>query len=155
MGMVYQVYVRPDRVKTAEMIRTAIDGGCRWVRLALPADPRALLVTVDSNIGDFRQSVEKLKGTTGDAEPGRRMQPFTTFAPPHDPSLNWEDLDWLQRVAQDVPIYLKGVSSVEVGAVLTLGLTSRTSGSRTSAASKGASCPTTAAVSWIGTASAR
>lgn len=155
MGMVYQVYVRPDRVKTAEMIRTAIDGGCRWVRLALPADPRALLVTVDSNIGDFRQSVEKLKGTTGDAEPGRRMQPFTTFAPPHDPSLNWDDLDWLQGIAQDVPIYLKGVSSVEVGAVLTLGLTSRTSESRTSAASKGASCPTTAAVSWIGTVSAR
>jgi L-lactate dehydrogenase (cytochrome) len=29
MGMVYQVYVRPDRVKTAAMVREAIDGGCQ------------------------------------------------------------------------------------------------------------------------------
>ena len=29
LGMVYQVYVRPDRSKTGELIRTAIDGGCR------------------------------------------------------------------------------------------------------------------------------
>lgn len=31
MGMVYQVYVRPDRQKTATNIRMAIDGGCRSV----------------------------------------------------------------------------------------------------------------------------
>lgn len=42
------------------------------------------------------------------------MEPFRTFAPPHDPSLNWKDIAWLKEVADGVPIYLKGVSSVEV-----------------------------------------
>lgn len=76
---------------------------------------RALLFTVDSNVGDFRQSVEKMKGTTGDAKPGRKMGPFTDHShSPHDASLNWKDVAWLREVAGDVPVYLKGVSSVEV-----------------------------------------
>ena len=29
MGMVFQVYVRKDREKNKEVIREAIDGGCR------------------------------------------------------------------------------------------------------------------------------
>jgi L-lactate dehydrogenase (cytochrome) len=29
MGMVFQVYVRKDREKNKEVIRQAIDGGCR------------------------------------------------------------------------------------------------------------------------------
>lgn len=29
MGMVYQVYVRADRDKTASLVREAIDGGCQ------------------------------------------------------------------------------------------------------------------------------
>lgn len=75
----------------------------------------ALLLTVDSNVGDFRQSVEKIKGTTGSAEPGRKMEPFNNYSPPpHDSSLNWNDLKWLKEVANGVPIYLKGVSSIEV-----------------------------------------
>lgn len=76
---------------------------------------RALLLTVDSNVGDLRQGVEKMKGMTGSAEPGKRMGPFTEFTlTSHDPALNWEDLTWLKEVAGDVPIYLKGVSSIEV-----------------------------------------
>ena len=72
-------------------------------------------MTVDSNTGDFRQSVEKMKGTTGSAEPGRKMEPFTKFTHnPHDPRLNWADLEWLKGLAGDVPIYLKGVSDIEV-----------------------------------------
>ncbi|WVR06147.1 hypothetical protein IAU60_003177 [Kwoniella sp. DSM 27419] len=75
----------------------------------------ALLLTVDSNVGDFRQGVEKMKGTTGSAEEGRKFGPFTKFTNgPHDPCLNWNDLEWLKGVAGDVPIYLKGVSSIEV-----------------------------------------
>ncbi|OCF32007.1 hypothetical protein I316_06393 [Kwoniella heveanensis BCC8398] len=103
MGMVFQVYVREDREKNAEVIREAIEGGCQ-----------ALLLTVDSNVGDHRQSVEKMKGTTGSAEEGRKFGPFTKFTHgPHDPRLNWKDLDWLKAVAGDVPIYLKGVSHIE------------------------------------------
>lgn len=76
---------------------------------------RALLLTVDSNVGDFRQHVEKMKGTMGSAEEGRKFGPFTKFEHgPHDPRLNWGDLAWLKEIAGDVPIYLKGVSSIEV-----------------------------------------
>jgi len=76
---------------------------------------RALLLTVDSNVGDLRQEVEKMKGMTLSAEPGKKMGPFTEFTlTSHDPALNWEDLKWLKDVAGDVPIYMKGVSSIEV-----------------------------------------
>ncbi|WVQ99128.1 hypothetical protein IAU59_006260 [Kwoniella sp. CBS 9459] len=103
MGMVFQVYVRSDREKNEQVVREAIEGGCQ-----------ALLLTVDSNVGDFRQKVEKMKGTTGSAEEGRKFGPFTTFNHSyHDSRLNWNDLEWLKRVAGDVPIYLKGVSSIE------------------------------------------
>ena len=73
-------------------------------------------MTVDSNVGDLRQEVEKMKGMTGSAEPGKKMGPFTEFTlTSHDPALNWEDLTWLKEVAGDVPIYMKGVASIEVG----------------------------------------
>jgi hypothetical protein len=76
---------------------------------------RALLLTVDSNVGDLRQEVEKMKGMTLSAEPGKKMGPFTEFTlTSHDPALNWEDLTWLKEVAGNVPIYMKGVSSIEV-----------------------------------------
>ena len=42
------------------------------------------------------------------------MGPIQIFSGPHDPSLNWGDLKWLKEVAGDVPIYLKGISSVDV-----------------------------------------
>jgi isopentenyl diphosphate isomerase/L-lactate dehydrogenase-like FMN-dependent dehydrogenase len=76
---------------------------------------RALLLTVDSNVGDLRQHVEKIKGTTGSAEPGRKMGAFDNFAHvSHDPTLSWEDVKWLKSIAGHIPVYLKGVSSVDV-----------------------------------------
>jgi hypothetical protein len=43
------------------------------------------------------------------------MGPFTDHShSPHDASLNWKDVEWLKGIAGDVPVYLKGVSSVEV-----------------------------------------
>jgi L-lactate dehydrogenase (cytochrome) len=87
---------------------------------------RALLLTVDSNVGDLRQEVEKMKGMTLSAEPGKKMGPFTEFTlTSHDPALNWEDLTWLKEVAGDVPIYMKGVSSIEVSESLVPDLTIR------------------------------
>jgi L-lactate dehydrogenase (cytochrome) len=89
---------------------------------------RALLLTVDSNVGDLRQEVEKMKGMTLSAEPGKKMGPFTEFTlTSHDPALNWEDLTWLKEVAGDVPIYMKGVSSIEVSESLVPDLTNRIS----------------------------
>jgi hypothetical protein len=125
---------------------------CSATRTGLTGS-RALLLTVDSNIGDFRQSVEKMKGTTGSAEPGRRMEPFTDFGHGvHDPHLNWNDLKWLKGIAGDIPIYLKGVSSLEVstsrqkGALTVL----RTCTLRLIMESKVASCQTTGEDSSIG-----
>jgi hypothetical protein len=60
------------------------------------------------------------------AEPGKKMGPFTEFTlTSHDPALNWEDLTWLKEVAGDVPIYMKGVSSIEVSESLVPDLTIR------------------------------
>lgn len=71
------------------------------------------MLTVDSNILGHRQTNEKNKGTKGDASPGIRSSPNTEFAPYHDAKLNWDDLEWLRKVAKGKPIYLKGVCSVE------------------------------------------
>jgi L-lactate dehydrogenase (cytochrome) len=71
----------------------------------------ALLLTVDTNILGHRQTNEKLKGTTGDAEPGIRAGASTEWPAYHDARLNWKDLEWLKGLARGTPIYLKGVSS--------------------------------------------
>lgn len=76
--------------------------------------PRALILTVDSAIGDHRQKTEKMRGTKGDAEAGIRMGPHIGQSPYHDPRLNWEDLKWLKELAKGTPIYLKGVSHIDV-----------------------------------------
>jgi L-lactate dehydrogenase (cytochrome) len=69
---------------------------------------------VDSNVGDLRQSTEKLKGSTGSVEAGRRMDPFTDPPGYHDPTQSWEDIAKLQKLAPGVPIYLKGVCHIDV-----------------------------------------
>ncbi|WRT67533.1 uncharacterized protein IL334_004505 [Kwoniella shivajii] len=102
MGLVYQVYLQKDRSKHEAQVREAVERGCQ-----------ALLLTVDSNVGDLRQSTEKLKGTTGDLEPGRRMEPFTDPPGYHDPTQEWEDLAKLKELASGVPIYLKGVCHID------------------------------------------
>ncbi|GFZ48900.1 hypothetical protein JCM24511_06649 [Saitozyma sp. JCM 24511] len=104
MGMVYQVYFQRDRSKTEAQVRQAVEGGVD-----------ALVLTVDSNVGDNRQSTEKLKGSRFSAEPGPRMGPITETPTFHDPSLNWDDIPWLQSLAQGLPIYLKGVCHIDVG----------------------------------------
>jgi L-lactate dehydrogenase (cytochrome) len=128
MGMVYQVYFQRDRSKTEAQVRQAVEGGVKWVTVTRTdtvhwyvlsnADrASALVLTVDSNVGDNRQSTEKLKGSRFSAEPGPRMGPITETPTFHDPSLNWDDIVWLQSLAQGLPIYLKGVCHIDVGAV--------------------------------------
>ncbi|WWC62286.1 uncharacterized protein I303_104882 [Kwoniella dejecticola CBS 10117] len=102
MGMVYQVYLSRDREKNVEQLQQVLEGGCQ-----------ALLLTVDSNVGDHRQVTEKLKGTKGDAEPGIRMGPIENEDQWHDSSQNWDDLQFIQKHAPGLPIYLKGVSHIE------------------------------------------
>jgi hypothetical protein len=78
--------------------------------------------------------VEKMKGMTLSAEPGKKMGPFTEFTlTAHDPALNWEDLTWLKEVAGDVPIYMKGVSSIEVSHLPSKQLASSTKSKRQTA----------------------
>lgn len=75
---------------------------------------RALILTVDSNVGDHRQSTEKLKGTRGNAEPGIKTGPFVDDDRYHDARQNWDDLIWLKELAKGIPIYLKGVCHIDV-----------------------------------------
>ncbi len=72
------------------------------------------MLTVDSNVGDLRQTTEKLKGTRGSAEPGIKMDEFTEGDAWHDTALNWDDLVWLKGFAGDLPVYLKGVCHIDV-----------------------------------------
>ncbi|WRT68148.1 uncharacterized protein IL334_005123 [Kwoniella shivajii] len=101
MGMVYQVYLSRDRQKNVEQITEAVNGGVQ-----------ALILTVDSNVGDHRQSTEKLKGAKGDIEPGIRMGPIETTDMWHDSSQNWGDLKFIKDLAPGIPIYLKGVCDI-------------------------------------------
>ncbi|KAL7419471.1 hypothetical protein Q5752_006309 [Cryptotrichosporon argae] len=102
MGMVYQVYFENDRSKTEARVREAVAGGVQ-----------ALLLTVDSNVGDHRQTTEKLKGTREEAEPGIKMGPFTETDQFHDARQSWRDLEWLKSLAPGLRIYLKGVCHID------------------------------------------
>lgn len=107
-----------------------------WV---LNADVRALLLTVDSAVGDLRQAASKFNGVKGDASPGARMDPITQVPPYHDPTMDWnEHIDDLKALAGDLPIYLKGVCHIDVSLLLSPDLDRwlkcRMSGSRTSMA---------------------
>lgn len=132
MGMVYQVYFQRDRSKTEAQVREAVEGGVQCVHTAEQRDPpdstdhyrRALVLTVDSNVGDNRQSTEKLKGSRGSAERGVHMDPITTTPTFHDSRLNWTDIPWLQELADGLPIYLKGVCHIDVSVICSVGLVS-------------------------------
>ena len=76
------------------------------------------MLTVDCAVLGHRQSTDKLIGTKNDAEPGIRMKPFEEWPPYHDPRLNWEDLGWLKELAGGIPIYLKGISHIDVSCIL-------------------------------------
>nr|XP_031858191.1 uncharacterized protein CI109_006433 [Kwoniella shandongensis]KAA5525263.1 hypothetical protein CI109_006433 [Kwoniella shandongensis] len=102
MGMVYQVYYQEERSKTEDQVREAVAGGCR-----------ALLLTVDSAVGDLRQTTSKMNGVKGDVEPGIKRGEFTATPPYHDARLNWDDLPRLKELAAGVPIYLKGVCHID------------------------------------------
>jgi isopentenyl diphosphate isomerase/L-lactate dehydrogenase-like FMN-dependent dehydrogenase len=36
----------------------------------------------------------------------------------YDASLNWSDVDWIKRHAGDLPVYIKGIATVEVSGVI-------------------------------------
>jgi L-lactate dehydrogenase (cytochrome) len=120
MGMVYQVYLQEERSKSDALVEEAIAGGCQCVyRPLLPSvrdanRHRALILTVDSNVHDFRQSNEKLKGTRGDASPGAKMGVFDDTDKYHDARQCWDDIPRLKELAKGRPIYLKGVCHIDV-----------------------------------------
>ena len=76
--------------------------------------PRALFLTVDTNVLGSRETTDRIKGSSGDASPGVRMGPFTDYPAYHDARQCWDDLPWLKSLAKGIPIYLKGVCDIEV-----------------------------------------
>ena len=56
-----------------------------------------------------------------DVAAGPRMEPFTDFPPYHDARQCWNDLPWLKELAKGVPIYLKGVCTIDVSAIASTG----------------------------------
>jgi 4-hydroxymandelate oxidase len=109
--MWFQLYVFRDRGLTEELVRRAVESGFR-----------AILVTVDAPLlgsreADVRNRFELPEGLTiASVEAGQVAAPGRAagsglaayFADLLDPSLGWEDLEWLVGLS-DLPVAVKGV----------------------------------------------
>ncbi|ORX35178.1 L-mandelate dehydrogenase [Kockovaella imperatae] len=102
LALAYQVYVQTERSRTEVLVKEAVERGVQ-----------ALLLTADTNVLGCRETTDRIKGVTGNVSPGARMGPFTEYPAYHDAKQCWADLPWLKRLAGDIPIYLKGVCTIE------------------------------------------
>jgi len=103
----YQLYVNPDRSKTASIIKEAERGGVK-----------ALFVTVDApSLGRRERDMRnKFKSESATLQKGSNIQrnqgvavALSQFI---DPSLNWSDIKWLRSVTS-LKIVLKGIQTAE------------------------------------------
>lgn len=96
-----QLYVNRDRQKATALIK-------RVIRLGVCA----LFVTVDSPVLGKRELDDRLKGeaTITLNLPGTAKVASSGLL---NPTLTWEDLAWIRKLAGKLPIVLKGVHTVE------------------------------------------
>lgn len=113
----FQLYVQRDREFTKDMVQRAVAAGCK-----------AVCVTVDTPVlgnryGQLSFGLPKgmecvhLRGlrAPGSAQvTGHKAKRANIYDALFDPSFNWNDLEWLRRVA-GVPVLVKGVLSAEDG----------------------------------------
>jgi len=113
----FQLYVQRDREFTKNMVQRAVAAGCK-----------AVCVTVDTPVlgnryGQLSFGLPKgmecvhLRGmkAPGSAQvTGHKTKRANIYDALFDPSFNWNDLEWLRKVA-GVPVLVKGVLSAEDG----------------------------------------
>ena len=113
----FQLYVQRDREFTKDMVQRAVAAGCK-----------AVCVTVDTPVlgnryGQLSFGLPKgmecvhLRGmkAPGSAQvTGHKTKRANIYDALFDPSFNWNDLEWLRKVA-GVPVLVKGVLSAEDG----------------------------------------
>eukprot|EP01095_Lingulamoeba_sp_RSL-Kostka_P014008 TRINITY_DN596_c0_g3_i2.p1 TRINITY_DN596_c0_g3~~TRINITY_DN596_c0_g3_i2.p1 ORF type:complete len:279 (+),score=112.78 TRINITY_DN596_c0_g3_i2:125-961(+) len=108
----FQLYVNQDRNVTKNIIKMAEEYGCK-----------ALFVTVDAPCLGKREKDMRHKFTAEAPDMGKKVngdnieknrnqgtaKSISSFI---DPSLNWNDLEWIRSVT-DLPIVLKGIQCAE------------------------------------------
>src|ERR1035441_10376782 len=88
----FQLYVQKDRGFTRNLVQAAEDSGCR-----------ALCITVDSPTFGARNREDHAKSELPERElPNLQGKDYL------DPTLTWEDIDWLRSFARR-PVLLKGI----------------------------------------------
>ena len=110
----FQLYVHEDRAIAEEMVRMAVDAGCRAIVLTVDVPHLGLRERDVRNDMDawFPNDVQmdNLTRASSGAHPGSELfDPNSLF---FDASLSWRDLEWLSGLS-DVPVVIKGVMTAE------------------------------------------
>lgn len=113
----FQLYVYKDREVTREIIHRAEAAGCK-----------AIVVTVDAPVLGTRErdvrnqfnlpeglTVKNLLPAGKENLPLIESSGLSAYVQTHlDPSLNWNDLDWIKKTTK-LPVLIKGIASAEDG----------------------------------------
>ncbi|KAK4705069.1 L-lactate dehydrogenase (cytochrome), partial [Phenoliferia sp. Uapishka_3] len=101
-GLIYQIYINRDRKKTEQLMKEAVDGGVRGFFLTVDSP------TLGNREADFRE-----QGLAGSMDDKPHDQPNRDVFGYYDTSVTWNDLSWIKKHANNLPVYIKGVATVE------------------------------------------
>jgi 4-hydroxymandelate oxidase len=110
----FQLYVHEDRGISQEMVRMAVDAGCRALVLTVDVPHLGLRERDVKNDMDawFPEDIQmdNLVSATAGTHPGSELfDPNSLF---FDASLSWRDLEWLRGLSE-LPVVIKGVMTAE------------------------------------------
>jgi 4-hydroxymandelate oxidase len=101
----FQLFIKPDRAVTQELVERAQDAGCR-----------ALCVTADDPITGVRdwsrraaRSLPRVERPNGPGGSSAKFEPGgDRYTPVRPDKVTWEGVEWLRSIAK-VPVLLKGI----------------------------------------------
>jgi 4-hydroxymandelate oxidase len=115
MPIWFQLYVQRDRGFTKEMVERAVAAGCKAVCLTVDTPVLGCRYLQQSFGLPKNMECVHLRGLALKTPvTGHKTQRSSIYDMLFDPSFNWNDLEWLKKVA-GVPVILKGVLSAEDG----------------------------------------
>ncbi|KAM0751511.1 L-mandelate dehydrogenase [Meredithblackwellia eburnea MCA 4105] len=102
VAFAYQIYINRDRSKTEKILKQAIDGGCK-----------SFFLTVDSPTLGNREADFREQGLAGNMDEKPHDHPNTETFGYYDTGVTWKDLAWIKKHTGGLPLYIKGVATVE------------------------------------------
>ncbi|KAL1413526.1 hypothetical protein Q8F55_001300 [Vanrija albida] len=99
----YQLYLQPDREKSAEAVREAVANGAHSIWL-----------TIDTTILGKRESERRIHAQ--ELSPAPHGQPLNRAPLDYgmsEPKMTWDDIAWIRSLAPGLPVVLKGVGAWE------------------------------------------